>query len=170
MAAPTRRGSSPYEVAMAQAYLVSGTAEPSSQSSRICDTARGSCNSVLPTKSLEHSTAVIERNLDHDPIIGDGGQSCFNNFAHNTNESLTPGGRRRVAHSTALTIPSRVWRDLVETTRPSAERQHPAGRGSHGASQRDRYRVATGCVCAFLSLGFSSYPPPLISSPLCTSS
>jgi len=32
----------------------------------------GNCNSVLPTKSLEHSTAVIERNLDHDSIVGDG--------------------------------------------------------------------------------------------------
>jgi hypothetical protein len=33
----------------------------------------GNCNSVLPTKSLEHSTAVIKRNLDHDSIVGDGG-------------------------------------------------------------------------------------------------
>jgi hypothetical protein len=33
----------------------------------------GNCNSVLPTKSLEHSTAVIERNLDHDSTVGDGG-------------------------------------------------------------------------------------------------
>ena len=36
-------------------------------------TQRGrSCNSVLPTKSLEHSTAVIERNLDDDSIVRDG--------------------------------------------------------------------------------------------------
>jgi hypothetical protein len=33
----------------------------------------GSCNSVLPTQSREHSTAVIERNLDLDSIAGDGG-------------------------------------------------------------------------------------------------
>jgi hypothetical protein len=38
---------------------------------------RGSnCNNVLPTKSLEHSTAVIERNLDHDSIVGDGGHDA----------------------------------------------------------------------------------------------
>jgi hypothetical protein len=37
-------------------------------------TQRGdNCNSVLPTKSLEHSTAVIERNLDDDSIVRDGG-------------------------------------------------------------------------------------------------
>jgi hypothetical protein len=36
----------------------------------------GSCNSVLPTISLEHSTAIIERNLDHDSIIGDGGHDA----------------------------------------------------------------------------------------------
>jgi hypothetical protein len=36
----------------------------------------GSCNSVLPTKSLEHSTAVIERNLDHVSIVGDGGHDA----------------------------------------------------------------------------------------------
>jgi hypothetical protein len=33
----------------------------------------GSCNSTLPTDSLEHSTVVIERDLDHDSIVGDGG-------------------------------------------------------------------------------------------------
>jgi hypothetical protein len=32
----------------------------------------GNYNSVLPTKSVEHSTAVSERNLDHDSIVGDG--------------------------------------------------------------------------------------------------
>ena len=36
----------------------------------------GNCNSVLPTKSLEHSTADIERNLDHDSIVGDGGHDA----------------------------------------------------------------------------------------------
>jgi hypothetical protein len=37
-------------------------------------TQRGdNCDSVLPTKSLEHSTALIERNLDDDSIVGDGG-------------------------------------------------------------------------------------------------
>ena len=36
-------------------------------------TQRGdNCNRVLPTKSLEHSTAVIERNLDDDSIVRDG--------------------------------------------------------------------------------------------------
>jgi hypothetical protein len=37
---------------------------------------RGSCNSVLPTISLEHSTAVIERNLDHELIVEDGGHDA----------------------------------------------------------------------------------------------
>ena len=32
----------------------------------------GNYNSILPTKSVEHSTAVIERNLDHDSVVGDG--------------------------------------------------------------------------------------------------
>ena len=36
----------------------------------------GNCDSVLPTKSLEHSTAFIERNLDHDSIVGDGGHDA----------------------------------------------------------------------------------------------
>ena len=35
-----------------------------------------SCNSVLPTKFLEHSTAVIEKHLDHDSIVGDGGHDA----------------------------------------------------------------------------------------------
>jgi hypothetical protein len=30
----------------------------------------------LPTKFLEHSTAVIERNLNHDSIIGDSGHDA----------------------------------------------------------------------------------------------
>jgi hypothetical protein len=36
----------------------------------------GNYNSGLPTKSVEHSTAVIERNLDHDSIVGDGGHDA----------------------------------------------------------------------------------------------
>jgi hypothetical protein len=36
----------------------------------------GNCNSVLPTISLEHSTAVSERSLDHDSIVGDGGHDA----------------------------------------------------------------------------------------------
>ncbi len=35
----------------------------------------GNCNSVLPTESLEHSI-VIERKLDHDSIVGDGGHDA----------------------------------------------------------------------------------------------
>ena len=36
-------------------------------------TQRGdNCDSVLPTKSLEHSTALIERNLEDDSIVRDG--------------------------------------------------------------------------------------------------
>jgi hypothetical protein len=34
---------------------------------------RGNCNSLSPTKSLEHSSVVIERNLDHDSIAGNDG-------------------------------------------------------------------------------------------------
>jgi hypothetical protein len=36
----------------------------------------GSCNSLSPAESLEHSTAVIERNPDHDSIVGDGGHDA----------------------------------------------------------------------------------------------
>jgi len=36
----------------------------------------GSCNSLSPTECLEHATAVIERNLDHDSIVGDGGHDA----------------------------------------------------------------------------------------------
>ena len=35
----------------------------------------GNRNSVLPTESLEHSI-VIERKLDHDSIVGDGGHDA----------------------------------------------------------------------------------------------
>jgi hypothetical protein len=38
---------------------------------------RGNCNGVLPTKSLE--PADIERNLDHDSIVGDGGHDAASN-------------------------------------------------------------------------------------------
>lgn len=36
----------------------------------------GNCNSLLPTNSLEHSTAFSEGSLDHDSFVGDGGHDA----------------------------------------------------------------------------------------------